>query len=203
MLSMLILERKKTQSKLSDSKINLNNNKEILISIILSSNFINSEYNNAFINDLISENRILFEKLRNAFKTKIFKEKELNQILINLDSRFKWEREKVAANNNEIFYMNNKLKEKDHIIENLKCEIDKFIDLDSDFNKEVYLADPKKNNIDVINEMTYTKDIINKISVIYESEKKSRDKFDTEFNVHCFDSKYFFHFFPKIFFNFH
>jgi hypothetical protein len=196
---MLLLERKKTQSKLSDSKINLNNNKEILISMILSSNFINSEYNNAFINDLISENRTLFEKLRNAFKTKILKEKELNQIIINLDSRFKWEREKVAVNNNEIFYMNSKLKEKDHIIENLKCEIDKFIDLDKEFKKEVYLADPKKNNIDVINEMTYTKDIINKISVIYESEKKSRDKFDLEFNVYFYIAKYFFHFFQRFF----
>lgn len=161
----------------------MNNNKENLISIILSSNFLDSEYNNAFINDLITENRTFLEKLTNNFKLKILKEKELNQVIVNLDTRFKWERKKVAASNNEIHYMNTKLKEKDFIIENLKCEIDKYINLDLEFTKEVYLADPKKNNIDVVNEMAYTKEIINKISLIYENEKKSRNKIDAELDV--------------------
>lgn len=179
----MLIERKKTYAKLSDSKINLNNNKEILSSIISNSNLTSGEYNNSDINDLLSENRFLLEKLSDAFKTKNLKEKELNQILIGLESRFKWEREKIATSNNEIDYINNKLKEKDRIIQDLKCEINKHIGLVSEINKEVYLEDPKKKNIDSINEIAYTIDIIKKFSHIYESEKKSKHKFDAELNV--------------------
>ena len=78
----------------------------------------NNDYNSTSINEMITENRVLLEKLSEAFKIKIAKEKELNNIIINLDSRFNWEREKITNSNNEIYYMNSKLREKDQIIEN-------------------------------------------------------------------------------------
>jgi len=132
---------------------------------------------------LVSENGILLENLRNNFKANISKEKELNQLIINLDAKFKWEREKVAAGNTEILYINTKLKEKDHILENLKSQIDKYTNIDLESTKEVYLADPKKNNINLVNEMAYTKEIITKITAIYENEKKSSNKIETMLNV--------------------
>lgn len=179
-------ERKKLHTKLSDSKINLNSNKDNLITIIFN-NYKNEEtYNNSIINDLITENKSLSQKMSNSFKIKNFKEKQLNQILMKLDSRLSWERDKVSNLNNEIYYMNTKLKEKDQIIENLKYEIDRYITLDLEFNKEIYLTDPKKNNIDVVNEITYTKDIIKKITSIYEKEKVAKDKLEIEINVRLF-----------------
>jgi len=170
--------------KVYDSKINLNNNRENFILLISKSNLNDdNEYNKTLFNDMIIENRSLLDKLSNIFKIKIQKEKQLNQIIINLDSHFNWEREKISSCNNEIYYINTKLREKDQIIENLKYEIDRYITLDLEFNREIYLADPKKNNIEILNEIAYTKDIIRKISVIYDIEKKSRGKLDFELNV--------------------
>ena len=177
-------EKLKFQTKLSDSIINLNNNKENLISFIYSENK-NDPPNNTSINELLTENKALSEKFHEVFKIKNNKEKNFNKVLLNLESKINSEREKVSNSNNEIYYMNTKLKEKDQNIENLKCEIDRYITLDLEFAKEIYLTDPKKNNIDIINEINFTKDIMNKFSKMFNYEKNNKDKVDNEINV-CF-----------------
>ena len=56
-------ENKKLHTKLSDSKINLNNNKENLLAIMDSSKFINNDYNNNVINEMTTENKNLLDTL--------------------------------------------------------------------------------------------------------------------------------------------
>jgi len=157
-----------------------------LVSIISTSDNLINDYNRTSINEIISDNDTLLKKLSEAIKIKNSNDNKLNSITINLDSKYSWEREKIASHNNEIYYMNTKLKEKDQIIENLRLELEKYISHELEFKKEIYLVDPKKANIDAVNEIAYSKDIIRKISVIYENEKKSKVILDADLNVISF-----------------
>lgn len=186
MILSLQSEKKNLNTKLYDCKINLKNCKENLVSIISTSEIFHNDFSKTSINEIISNNDSLLEKLSEAFKIKTSKDNKLNFISINLDSKYNWERQKITNCNNEIYYMNTKLKEKDQIIENLRLELEKYISHELEFKKEIYLVDPKKTNIEAVNEITYSKDIIRKISAIYENEKKSKMILEADFNVKIF-----------------
>lgn len=137
-------QKKKVIGKISDSRINSNNCKENLISIISISKNGTNDLHLSILNDIITENRILFEKIRETFKIKSFKEKQLNSLTLELVSKMNWEKEKILSSNNEINFIIFNIKDKDQIIENLKREIEKFISSALEFRKEIYLANPKK-----------------------------------------------------------
>lgn len=197
LIQLLLYEKSKLQSKLSDSRMNSKINKENLMLLINSAynqeNYFNQNENqnnniihnnkNILVNYIIKENDSLLEQISNLFKKKNTKEKELINIFHKTNLRFKWEREKITTHNNEIVYMNAKLLEKDEYIETLEKEINKQVLNCYQYNKKICVNDPKLTNIEFINEITCSRDIINKLTEIYQREKISNSKVDEELNV--------------------
>ncbi len=80
--------------------------------------------------------------------------------------------------------MQNKINEKDAIIEQLKNELEKiFTYHENSIQNEVLVTEPTKTNIDLNNELNYTKDILVKISKMLNNEKSKNEQIEAEVNV--------------------
>lgn len=80
--------------------------------------------------------------------------------------------------NDEIFILQQKLYEKESIIVNLKKETEKFPNSEIGLTKELYITDPTKINVELNNELTYTRDIMSKVSKMLNIEKIKYEKLD-------------------------
>jgi hypothetical protein len=80
--------------------------------------------------------------------------------------------------------LQNKINEKDAIIEQLKNELEKiFTYHENSIQNEVLVTEPTKTNIDLNNELNYTKDILVKISKMLNNEKSKNEQIEAEVNV--------------------
>ena len=94
-----------------------------------------------------------------------------------MESRSSIEATELEKAKDEIFILNNKLKEKDSTISFLKRENDKLVAVnEASFDKKVYVLDPNKNNVDINNELNATRDILAKLSKQVNAEKNKNEK---------------------------
>jgi peptidoglycan hydrolase CwlO-like protein len=101
----------------------------------------------------------------------------MHKIQLDMESRSSIEATELEKAKDEIFTLNNKLKEKDSTISFLKRENDKLIAInESSFDKKVYVLDPNKNNVDINNELNATRDILAKLSKQVNAEKNKNEK---------------------------
>lgn len=85
--------------------------------------------------------------------------------------------------NDEIFTLQQKLYEKESTIVNLKRETEKFLNSEIGLTKELYITDPTKINVELNNELTYTRDIMSKISKMLNIEKIKYERLDKNYKL--------------------
>jgi hypothetical protein len=80
-------------------------------------------------------------------------------------------KETIDRSKELIFIFENKLLEKDHMIQHLKNELDKYYRNDDSSPKEIIIGDPDKVNLELYNELNYSRELISKISRMLNQEK--------------------------------
>lgn len=165
-------ENKTLQMELNDTKTSLEINKEILYKQL---NKGVKEKEKKVLIKLKEENDRLNKKNSELYKNKIDLEKKLYTIQQQLDEALMKNQEYVDNQNTERFLLENKLKEKDNLIFQLKKEINKYYKEDFNSTKELIICDPDKVNIEMNNELCETRELIGKYSRIIHDEKRKSD----------------------------
>jgi hypothetical protein len=75
------------------------------------------------------------------------------------------------------------MKEKEILIKNMKIELEKYYIEDVNSIKEIFIADPDKINLELYNELNYTRDIMAKISKMLNTEKAKNIKYEENIRV--------------------
>ena len=165
-------ENKALQMELNDTKTSLEINKEILYKQL---NKGVKEKEKKVLIKLKEENDRLNKKNSELYKNKIELEKKLYSIQQQLDEALMKNQEFLDYQNTERFLMENKIKEKDNLIFQLKKEINKYYKEDFNSTKELIICDPDKVNIEMNNELCETRELIGKYSRIIHDEKRKSE----------------------------
>ena len=165
-------ENKALQMELNDTKTSLEINKEILYKQL---NKVVKEKEKKVLIKLKEENDRLNKKNSELYKNKIELEKKLYSIQQQLDEALMKNQELLDNQNTEIFLIENKIKEKDNLIFQLKKEINKYYKEDFNSTKELIICDPDKVNIEMNNELCETRELIGKYSRIIHDEKRKSE----------------------------
>lgn len=134
-------ENKALQMELNDTKTSLEINKEILYKQL---NKVVKEKEKKVLIKLKEENDRLNKKNSELYKNKIELEKKIYIIQQQLDESLMKNQELLDNQNTEIFLIENKIKEKDNLIFQLKKEINKYYKEDFNSTKELIICDPDK-----------------------------------------------------------
>lgn len=70
----------------------------------------------------------------------------------------------------------------------MKVELEKYFIDDISHAREIYIADPDKTNLELYNELNYTRDIMAKISRMLNNEKVKTAKLETTIKVNIFNN---------------
>jgi len=165
-------ENKALQMELNDTKTSLEINKEILYKQL---NKVIKEKEKKVLIKLKEENDRLNKKNSELYKNKVELEKKLYVIQQQLDESLMKNQELLDNQNTEIFLIENKIKEKDNLIFQLKKEINKYYKEDFNSTKELIICDPDKVNIEMNNELCETRELIGKYSRIIHDEKRKSE----------------------------
>ena len=165
-------ENKALQMELNDTKTSLEINKEILYKQL---NKVVKEKEKKVLIKLKEENDRLNKKNSELYKNKIELEKKIYIIQQQLDESLMKNQELLDNQNTEIFLIENKIKEKDNLIFQLKKEINKYYKEDFNSTKELIICDPDKVNIEMNNELCETRELIGKYSRIIHDEKRKSE----------------------------
>ena len=115
------------------------------------------------------------------FEEKTLIEKKLYKLQQAFEDRMNSDREIIEKLNEKIFIYENKLVEKKDSMNIMKGLINRQIinEMSQKF-RYVYVVDPTKSNIDLNNELNYTRDILAKISKLINSEKIKNDTMENQ-----------------------
>ena len=175
-INLLSRENKVLKKQLEDSKISLQINKDILYSHIKSKKNVSEECE-SIISDLKKENERLNDKISWLFTEKGDLAKKLYKLQDSLNDKLTQENILIEKERTEKFLFENKLKEKEFQIENLKKQLDtlkKNIKNNNSTNmgvKEIYIGEPNKINVEINNELTMSRAIIKKYVYLNQQER--------------------------------
>lgn len=125
-------------------------------------------------------NKQKFQKLKqNIFLNK----NQIRKLQSDYDEKFLNEKSDFDKLNEEIFTLQQKIYEKDSAIVNLRRESDKSNISDHNHIREVYISDPTKLNVELNNELNYSREIMAKVSKLLNIEKLKNDKIEKKFNL--------------------
>lgn len=96
---------------------------------------------------------------------------QLYKINQQLEDRIVQDKEIMDKNQEEIFLLQNKVAEREIMVHNLKTEIDKYYTNDISYCREIYTVEPDKVNLELYNELNYSRDFISKLSKLLNNEK--------------------------------
>ena len=154
-INLLSRENKVLKKQLEDSKISLHINKDILYSHIKSKKNVTEEFE-SIINDLKKENERLNDKIAWLFMEKGELAKKLYKLQDSLNDKLNQENLLIEQERTEKFINENKLKEKEFQIENLKKQIENLKkntknNQNQNNVKEIYIGDPNIINVEINN----------------------------------------------------
>ena len=180
-INLLSRENKVLKKQIEDSNISLKINKEILYSHIKSKKNVSEECN-SIITDLKKENERLNNKITWLFNEKAELAKKLYKLEDCLNDKINQETIKNEQAKNEKFIFENKLKEKEVQIINLKKQLENYKKNNKNNNipnngcREIYIGDPNKFNLEINNELTMSRAIIKKYIYLMQSERENTRK---------------------------
>jgi len=171
-------ENSSLKNQLEDMKMTLNINKDLLFKYV-SSNFKKADQS-SLLSDFGKENVRLTSKIDEYYKEKQNLEKKIYKIQQDIEDKLVGEKDELEKANDEVFLLQNKISEKDSIIGMLKREIDKLINMQENIKKEIFVSEPSKINVELNNELNYTRDILGKISKLLNVEKIKNEKLENK-----------------------
>ena len=165
------------KSQVEDLKTTLKINKDLFFKNI------NQDKNNedTLLSQMRAENARISRKIDEMFEEKTLIEKKLYKLQQAFEDRMNSDREIIEKLNEKIFIYENKLVEKKDSMNIMKGLINRQIinEMSQKF-RYVYVVDPTKSNIDLNNELNYTRDILAKISKLINSEKIKNDTMENQ-----------------------
>ena len=165
------------KSQVEDLKTTLKINKDLFFKNI------NQDKNNedTLLSQMRAENARISRKIDEMFEEKTLIEKKLYKLQQVFEDRMNSDREIIEKLNEKIFIYENKFVEKKDSMNIMKGLINrKIINEMSQKFRYVYVVDPTKSNIDLNNELNYTRDILAKISKLINSEKIKNDTMENQ-----------------------
>ena len=181
-INLLSRENNVLKKQLEDSKISLQINKEILYSHIKSKKNVNDECD-SIIADLKKENERLNNKITWLFTEKAELAKKLYKLEDSLNDKINQETIKNEKEKTEKFLYENKLKEKESQIYNLKRQLENYKrNFKNNYNevKEIYIGDPDKFNTEMNNELKMSREIIKKYIYFIQSQRENTRKLNNQ-----------------------
>jgi len=100
----------------------------------------------------------------------------LRKLQSEYDEKFLNEKSEFEKLYEEIFILQQKLYEKESALVNVKRENEK--NSQQDNLKEIFIADPTRINVELNNELNYTRDIMTKVSKMLNHEKSKNEKLE-------------------------
>ena len=165
------------KSQVEDLKTTLKINKDLFFKNI------NQDKNNedTLLSQMRAENARISRKIDEMFEEKTLIEKKLYKLQQAFEDRMNSDREIIEKLNEKIFIYENKFVEKKDSMNIMKGLINRQIinEMSQKF-RYVYVVDPTKSNIDLNNELNYTRDILAKISKLINSEKIKNDTMENQ-----------------------
>ena len=180
-INLLSRENNVLKKQLEDSNISLKINKEILYSHIKSKKNVSEECN-SIITDLKKEHERLNNKIVWLFNEKAELAKKLYKLEDSLNDKINQETINNEKEKTEKFLFENKLKEKEVQIINLKKQLDNYKKnsknnpIQNNGFREIYIGDPNKFNLEINNELTMSRAIIKKYVYLMQSERENTRK---------------------------
>jgi hypothetical protein len=92
-----------------------------------------------------------------------------------LEDRIVLDKEALDRMGENQLILENKLQEREYIISHLKVELEKYYQNDMTSAKEIFLAEPDRTNLELYNELNYSREIVAKVTRMLNAEK-SRSK---------------------------
>jgi hypothetical protein len=74
--------------------------------------------------------------------------------------------------------MENKMKEREFIVSHLKGELNKYYQNDCSSTKEIYIAEPERSNLELYNELNYSREYVSKVSRMLNTEKQKTEQLE-------------------------
>lgn len=160
-------------------KITLKINKDLL-----HKNICNTKHDDtSLFNQLKEENTRLSKNIEEYFQEKGDLEKKIYKMQQEFEDRMTQNRETIDKLNEKVFFFENLIVEKSTANEILKKELYKFVTNESlKKYRHVFIVEPTKANIDLNNELNYTRDIIAKISKLMNNEKMKTENMQNQIN---------------------
>ncbi len=100
-----------------------------------------------------------------------------------LDDKIIAENEGIDKLKEKIFFIENKLNNKENLIIKMKGELEKYFNVSNTGHREIYIADPDKNNLEIYNELCISKELYNKVSKLLSNEKANNAKLNSTIKV--------------------
>lgn len=166
-------ENQVLKAELEDTRTNLEINKEILFKQISSQL---KDKDKKVLQSLKEENTKITLKNKELIKQKIELEKKIYKVQQELDDAIMKLQELQDRESSEIFINDNRLKEKESLIMQLKKELDKYYREDFNSTKELIICDPEKTNIEMYNELLETRELITKYNRLLQDEKRKTEQ---------------------------
>jgi len=152
-------------------------NKDLLHKHINESNKIKSE--NQILSEMNEENIRLQKKIEKLFNENNLLDKKVYKVQQCYEDRMAADRELLDNLSDKIFQLENKLIAKDNIIDDLKQELSKYLNADNlKKTKHIFVVDPTKVNVDLNNELNFTRDILAKLGKLMNVDKNKIDKLE-------------------------
>lgn len=141
----------------------------------------NKKGDTAVLSQLKDENTRLCKKMDELYADKANLEKKLYKTQQAFEDRMSSDREIIERLNEKLFLLENKIKEKVTSLEVTKSELQKYV-TNENLKKfrHVFIVDPNKANIDLNNELNYTRDILAKISKLMNTEKMKSENMQSQ-----------------------
>jgi len=160
-------------------KITLKINKELLHKNICDS----KKSDTTLFTQLKEENTRLSKNIEEYFLEKGILEKKIYKMQQDFEDKLTQNREVIDKLNDKVLIMENLIVEKSTSNEVLKKELYKFVTNESlKKYRHVFIVEPTKANIDLNNELNYTRDIIAKVSKLMNTEKLKTENMQTQIN---------------------
>jgi len=171
------------KNQIEDLKMTLKINKDLLFKYI-STNVQQTEQI-GFLNDYKEENIKLQEKNEKLHQDKVNLEKKIYKFQQDFQDEAMRYQEKLDKLQEEIFQLRNKIDEKDTSINLIKNTQDKSLNLIKDKSslKEIFITEPTKVNVELNNELTYTREVISKVTKMLNQEKLKSDRLESKYNT--------------------
>ena len=157
------------KTQVEDLKTTLEINKKMLYNNIAKNS---ANHSNKIFTELKNENNRLSQLLSESKKENNTLQKKNYKLQDELNEKIQYYKGIIEENNKKSFIDQNKIIEKESIIQQLKKELEKYYRGDYISTKELLIGDPDTINTEINNELCESRELVSKYTVLLMEERK-------------------------------